>query len=194
MAFVLEDSNGNHTTIGGVQYGGSVSTQGADTYTYDSEFQPVVDYQTAMNQLAVSSAKDTWAAQVKADEIAMQFEASEAQKLRDWQTEMSNTSYQRAVADMKKAGINPILAASNGGASTPAGAAGSGFTSSRQAPQLNLENVVATFKKLSKELEQSGLNANTAANAQKWSAGVTAVGNLLGSVWQFASKFGSFIK
>lgn len=59
---------------------------------------------------------------------AMQFEALEAQKNRDWQTEMSNTAYQRAVADMKKAGLSPLLFYANGGAgaSTPAGGAASG--------------------------------------------------------------------
>lgn len=38
-----------------------------------------------------------------------------------YQTHMSNTAYQRAVEDMKAAGINPMMAATKGGASTPSG-------------------------------------------------------------------------
>lgn len=36
-----------------------------------------------------------------------------------YQTEMSNTAYTRAMADMRNAGLNPILAGKLGGASTP---------------------------------------------------------------------------
>lgn len=99
------------------------------------------EYNTeAWNQAAAWN-EEMWERQAEFNaeqaQLNRNFNAAEAQKLRDWQTNMANTSYQRAMKDMAKAGLNPILAYSNGGANVPGGAAASGSAASVGGAQMS---------------------------------------------------------
>lgn len=80
-------------------------------------------------------------------ERAQAFSAQQASAQTNFQERMSNTSMQRAVADMKAAGVNPMLAFKSGGASTPSGASGSGVAaggSSASGVPVRMENALAS--------------------------------------------------
>lgn len=79
------------------------------------------------------------------------WQAQQNEISRNWMEEMSNTAYQRSVADMKAAGINPIMAYAQGGASTPGNSPTSGGAATVQA------NVAKA--KMAQEMTASALNA-----------------------------------
>lgn len=85
----------------------------------------------------------------------------QAQKNRDFQASMSNTSYQRAVKDMLAAGLNPSLMFKSGqGASTPSGA-----TASMHSNPTNLSELLlykAQLDQIRSSARLSNANANLA--------------------------------
>lgn len=69
-----------------------------------------------------------------------QFNAQQAQVAREWNQQMDNTKYQRQVADMQAAGVNPALAM-QGGVSTQATSNAQAQASNPTPPQLDLSQV-----------------------------------------------------
>lgn len=108
-----------------------------------------------------------------------------ARENRDWSESMSNSAYQRAMADMRKAGLNPMLAYSQGGASTPStqnasvapASVGQGLFNSAKAiatgiPQIQNMQADTQLKQANTEVSSTQATLNN-ANTQKALANAT---------------------
>lgn len=140
----------------GSSVGGSVnSAHGYNESQNQSYSNTAGEAATAQNMASAQQANQQ---QLQMMREAMQFNAEEARKQREWQEKMANTVYTRSVENMKAAGINPILAASMGlsGASV-----GSGASANISAPAAHMGTAIA---------EQNSASTGS-AYGENWSSG-----------------------
>jgi len=86
------------------------------------------------------------------------FSAEQTDKQMQFQKEMRSTQYQTTVDDLQKAGLNPMLAYSQGGAGTPTGSAAVGQQAQLQNPAKGFSHSASAAANIEADLKQKDAN------------------------------------
>lgn len=132
---------------------------------------------------------------------AMQFNAQQAALNRDWQKMMSDTAHQREIADLKAAGLNPVLSAMNGnGAAVTSGATASGVTSAGAKGETDMSmnsalvSLLAAVYNRTTQIEAANINARTQeAVADKYNATSEIVAQITAAATRYGSDMNKYI-
>lgn len=125
-------STGGSALQGSLSNSGSYGVNSASSWSNTAGNIASARSQAYANQ-ANNSALQAW-------KEAADYNSREARIQREWEEHMANTAYQRAINDMKAAGLNPILAVQNG---LSAASVGSGATASMSSPNTFMGNSLA---------------------------------------------------
>lgn len=197
---VLTDTSDGSRWVKNSDGSTTITTQGGETFNVASalgNLQNTLDMITAQSDkssarsLEYAQQNQDWSANQAA--IARNFNASEAAKNRDWQEYMSNTAHQREVADLKAAGLNPVLSAMGGqgaaigsGAAASAGMPAGGQGTSDMSANNALVSILGSMLSAQTSLANSALSARTQeALADKY----TAMDYLIAELSAAASRY-----
>lgn len=139
----------------------------ADIGSYTNALDQITNLSDKASARSLDYAKQyqSWSANQAA--ISNEYNAAEAAKNRDWQQYMSNTAHQREVADLRAAGLNPVLSAMGGnGAAVTSGAAASAAMPSGSAGQADTSASTALVQLLGSMLSAQTAIANQAVSAK----------------------------
>lgn len=199
---VLTDTSDGSRWVKNSDGSTTITTKGGETFNVASalgNLQNTLDLITQQSDkssarsLEYAQQNQEWSANQAA--VARNFNAAEAAKNRDWQEYMSNTAHQREVADLKAAGLNPVLSAMGGqgaaigsGAAASAGMPAGGQGTSDMSANNALVSILGSMLNAQTSLTNSALSARTQeAMAEKY----TAMDYLIAELTTAASRYGA---
>lgn len=167
----------------------------------DSRLASQYGFNSSQAAMANQFTSDMWDRSAAWNEMMWErqaeFNHNEAKLAREWQERMMNTAYQRATADMKAAGLNPVLAATSGiDTSTGGGAVasvGGAQMSSAQGAMANgglLQGNMASESSYSGQMEYL---SGTLGLISAVIGGISSAAKGLGSLGDIGREFGNAI-